>query len=367
MSKSSVCYSRGKLLLIQMQRTQRYLFLCLISCLMAGNAIAEPSYSVGFRAIEANQEEGISGGIWYPSTDEEFVKKWGPFRPSWAWNGKAAIGHFPVILFSHGVGGRYRNHRDTASALARKGYVVMIPQLTKDEWIDTDKTVSVIEHRIAEFSRTLAAFSKAEPEIASIIDEQRIGAIGYSLGGLTALGSSGVIPNFDYVEEHCLKNQSLDPDFCLDVPWWQRIWFWLASTDLVHWFYGTGLTDKEVVSEVEPPIKFKAIALVAPAAAAFSPTQIQGIEGELGIFRLAKDQITRFPFHAEYVHKSLGEKTHTYKVYENAHHYAFISPFPDWLLKEESIPVGMDPDGFDRKAFLEKINNDIVAFLEDAI
>lgn len=271
---------------------------------MAGNITAGQSYSAGFRAIEAIQENGFTGGVWYPSVDKELVKKWGPFHPSWAWNGKPAMGSFPVILLSHGVTGRYRNHRDTASALARKGYVVIVPQHTKDQWVGTDKTVAVVEHRIAEFSRTLGAFSKAEPEIAKIINEQRVGAIGYSLGGLTALGASGVIPSTQYVEEHCLENQHSDPDFCLDVPWWQRIWPWIAGTDFVHWFYETGLTDKEVIGEVEPSINFKAIAVIAPVAVAFYPEQIQNIQAKLGVFRLGKDRINRFPFHAEHIKRS---------------------------------------------------------------
>ena len=192
-----------------MNKANNHLILFLLSCLTLGSAIADNQYSMGFRIIEATQGNGLSGGVWYPSIDKEFIKKWGPFRPSWAWNGKPAIGQSPLIIFSHGVMGRYRNHRDTASVLARNGYVVMIPQHTKDQWVRTDKTVAAIENRIAEFSRTLDSFSKAEPEIATIIHKQCVGAIGYSLGGLTVLGASGVIPDNRYAKEHCRKNQYL--------------------------------------------------------------------------------------------------------------------------------------------------------------
>jgi predicted dienelactone hydrolase len=337
-------------------------------CTFANSVLAGQDYSVGFRQIKAQTENGFSGGVWYPSVDKEFVKKWGPFRPKWAWGGKPIAEKRPTVLLSHGVTGRYRNHRDTAETLARHGYIVIIPQHTKDQWVGTDKTVAVVEHRIAEFSRTLKDFALAEPDIAKLIDKQNIGAIGYSLGGLTVLGSSGAIPNTQYVVEHCLKNEQLDGDFCLgDVSWLEKIWLWFVGTDIVHWYYETGLTDKEVVTQIESPIQFKAIALVAPVAAAYYPKEIKKINSKLALFRLETDQINRFPFHVDYIHRSLGEREHFYKVYSDAHHFAFISPFPEWLLKEEYIPVAIDPEGFDRKAFLQEINNDILGFFEEAM
>jgi|TARA_B110000211_G_C13989673_1_gene513387 predicted dienelactone hydrolase len=342
------------------------LFVCI--CTLANSALAEQNYSVGFQLIEAQTKSGFSGGVWYPSVDREFERKLGPFRPKWAWGGKSIAGKRPVILFSHGVMGRFRNHRDTAETLARHGYIVIIPQHTKDQWVGTAKTVAVVEHRIAEFSRTLREFALAQPEIAKLIDEQNIGAIGYSLGGLTVLGSSGAIPNTKYVVEHCLKNKQNDANFCLgDSSWWEKIWPWIAGTDIVHWYYETGLTGKEVVAQIEPSIQFKAIAMVAPVAAAYYPEEVQKIDSKMALFRLESDQINRFPFHVDYIHHSLGEREHFYKVYKDAHHFAFISPYPEWLLKEEYIPVAIDPEGFDRKVFLKEINNDILTFFEEVM
>lgn len=348
-----------------MQKFKIYLILISILCPFVNNVKAEQNYSVGFRVIEAKTEGDFSGGVWYPSIDKEFEKKWGPFRPKWAWDGKPVTGKRPAILFSHGVMGRYRNHRDTAEILTRKGYIVIIPQHTKDQWVGTARTVAVVEHRIAELSRTLKEFSHAEPDIAKLIDEQNISAIGYSLGGLTVLGASGAIPSTQYVEEHCLQNKQADANFCLgDLSWWKRIWSWIAGTGSVHWFYKTELENKDIITQIEPAINFRVIVLVAPVAAAYYPEQIQNINAKMAIFRLESDQINRFPFHADYIHRSLGEKEHFYKSYKDAHHFAFISPYPEWLLQEEHIPVAIDPEGFDRKAFLKEINSDILIFLQ---
>jgi hypothetical protein len=44
------------------------------------------------------------------------------------------------------------------------------------------------------------------------------------------------------------------------------------------------------------------------------------------------------------------------------HHFAFIAPFPKWLTDSENIPVAKDPEGFDRQAFIDNVNQDIVGF-----
>jgi len=54
-----------------------------------------------------------------------------------------------------------------------------------------------------------------------------------------------------------------------------------------------------------------------------------------------------------------AETTSAYRVF-NAHHYAFIAPFPKWLVESEDILVVKDPEGFDRNEFLNNINNEII-------
>lgn len=84
---------------------------------MAGKAVAQQEYSAGFIEIDKIPETNVAMGLWYPSIAQETSRKWGPFRPELAWEGKPASGVFPIIVFSHGVTGRYINHRDTAATL----------------------------------------------------------------------------------------------------------------------------------------------------------------------------------------------------------------------------------------------------------
>ena len=53
-------------------------------------------------------------------------------------------------------------------------------------------------------------------------------------------------------------------------------------------------------------------------------------------------------------------------VHPEAHHFAFISPFPPALIDEVGPPA-RDPAGFDRRAFLAEIDKQILRFFDDAL
>jgi len=127
-----------------------FLVILNITLLIAENAFAQSEYSAGFIEIDKFAEAGIKMGLWYPSNEKEVSRKWGPFRPEFAWEGNPASGTFPIIVLSHGIMGRYSNHKGTAATLARSGYVVVVPQHTQDRWVNTKRIVSAIEHRVEE-------------------------------------------------------------------------------------------------------------------------------------------------------------------------------------------------------------------------
>lgn len=323
--------------------------LMIAALVFAGEVVAQQQYSAGFASID-------SAGLWYPSTDQETLRRGRSFNTRQAWEGKGASGLFPVILISHGINGRYRNHRDTAAALARAGFIVIAPQHTQDKWIGTDQTVAAIEYRFTELAKSLAA-ARRHHIVGELMDVTKMGAIGYSLGALTVLGADGILPSQSLFKRHCDKHSAEDPNFCMEIPWWRKA---------LQWFSEPTLSDKKEFSPVIP-IGFQSIALVAPVGAIFPAHQFRDLSAKVAIYRLGQDNQVSYPFHADYIFKSLDQNAARYKVYDDVHHYAFISPFPDWLLEEEYIPVSIDPAGFDREAFLEVINADIVEFFNDSL
>ena len=71
-------------------------------------------------------------------------------------------------------------------------------------------------------------------------------------------------------------------------------------------------------------------------------------------------------WHAELVLGRVPERAQvTYRVVENAGHYSFLSPFPP-AMKSPSFPPSTDPEGFDREAFHERLNAEVLDFLNRA-
>ncbi len=337
--------------------------------LPGGGAVAG-GFNAGFVVLRA----GIDApeiGIWYPSGDSESEGEIGPFRAVWAWEGAPAGGVFPVIVFSHGRGGRFINHRQTAAALARAGYVVVAPQHTTDGNIKSRDDFVFAAARRAEELRIALAAAKSHPVIGGIADENRIGAAGYSLGTLTALMAAGATPSMRRIREHCITHGEADANFCGNG--WRAktarkaraAIAWLKEKGVLKPKKKSGNSGGAEFSPVAFPTHFRAIALIAPMGAPFAAEPLRALNSNIALFRLGGDEELRHPWHAEHLRLSLGARAAFYGEYPGVHHYAFISPFPKWLLETEHIPAAADPEGFNRGDFIRRINADITGFFLD--
>ena len=79
------------------------------------------------------------------------------------------------------------------------------------------------------------------------------------------------------------------------------------------------------------------------------------------MYRGEKDDVLRYPYHAESINQKLNIKPE-YIVVENAGHYSFLSPFPDGIKQRVGV-VAKDPNGFDRVEFHLQMNQKIFRFL----
>ena len=98
----------------------------------------------------------------------------------------------PLIVISHGSGGWFGAHRDTAAALADAGFVVAAVDHPGDNTTDRSRidTLSILLDRPTDIRRLTDFMLDAWPEAAKL-DRERIGFFGFSRGAYTGLVIAG--------------------------------------------------------------------------------------------------------------------------------------------------------------------------------
>ena len=83
------------------------------------------AFAAGFSELSIPSPDGpIQTGIWYPSAAPVASRRIGPYAQTVAAGGEMAGRDLPLIVISHGSGGSFAQHYDTAIALADAGFVV---------------------------------------------------------------------------------------------------------------------------------------------------------------------------------------------------------------------------------------------------
>ena len=318
-----------------------------VAALAAVFAVASAqAEGVGFRdiVVEVDGEKMVTA-LWYPADAAAGTTTVGPFTMSATRDAPVGDGRHGLILLSHGTGGGRLNHRGTAIRLAEGGYIVAAPEHTGDSWRDGRRsgTSENWRRRPRQMSAVLDRLLD-DPEFGRHIDSSRIGAVGHSAGGYTVLALIGGRADMTVLSRHCTERRALDPAFC---------------------DYGRpdGHDDEPIPDLGDGRVA--AAAAVAPAGALFGEGAFAGVNGPAQIHRLGGDRVLREPWHAENIVRLMGDGARLV-VHPKAHHFAFISPFPAALVGQVGPPA-RDPAGFDRRAFLAGIDEQIVRFFDDAL
>jgi predicted dienelactone hydrolase len=99
---------------------------------------ARSEHRVGFQKVRVRDslDKPLDIGIWYPTASQLRLRIIG-FSPQMvATDGTAAQSKLPLVLISHGAGGMFGAHADTALALASAGFVVAAVTHTDDDAMD---------------------------------------------------------------------------------------------------------------------------------------------------------------------------------------------------------------------------------------
>ncbi|HEV8388262.1 MAG TPA: hypothetical protein VGQ35_00385 [Dongiaceae bacterium] len=169
------------------------------SLAMLAIAAIAPAHAdrIGIRKIAVPVPERgteISVALWYPAAmggEPILVGDNAVFRGAPAFqDAPIASGVFPVILLSHG-GLRTGPSLDAwiASRLAAEGFIVAAPRRS-GPGLKAAEAVRELWLRPADLSAILTAL-QSDPAWASRIDAARVGALGFQLGGSSALALAG--------------------------------------------------------------------------------------------------------------------------------------------------------------------------------
>ncbi len=192
----------------------------------AGIPAGDPPYHVGYRVIDmkygtGEKDAALTVAVWYPTASSPHRHVYGGTTA-----GNVALdaepfpggGPYPLLVFSHGYGGSGLGAAYFTEALAARGWIVAAP-----DHRDRDSAVRIRTGQRRDFDRK--GFLRRAGEIArsgpddrdaylyrldemrlvldrmtespafgKLIDRERIAVGGHSLGGFTALGLCGTIP-----------------------------------------------------------------------------------------------------------------------------------------------------------------------------
>lgn len=172
-------------------------------------AIAGTNYQSGFQEIIIKDpSRPLQVGIWYPTEKQQLSVEKIADTPVFV--GENAVrnapvigkGH-PLILISHGFGGSWKNQAWLASALSRYGYIVAAPNHpgTTTQNMNLKIAQNMLE-RPNDISRTLT-YLLSDHVFSTAINPQKIGVVGHSYGGWTAIELIGGQSSADEFEQSC--------------------------------------------------------------------------------------------------------------------------------------------------------------------
>ena len=294
--------------------------------------------AAGFRFIEVPADgaaPALQGAIWYPCAAPPGEITLPGLTLSGVKNCPIGGEKLPLVIVSHGRGGNFVGHYDTAETLADAGFVVAAINHPGDTVGDMSRffDLSVYIERPTDIKRLIDYMLTASPA-ATNIDPRRIGFFGFSRGGYTGLVVIGANPDWGHMTELC-RGSSLK--VCAQIR--NREY---PTTTLTH--------DQRI----------KAAVLADPLAMLFTPKSFADVSVPVQLWQSERGGDGVRPDMVAAVNKNLPAP-HEYHVVPNSVHFSFLAPCWSALVKARP-ELCTDPPGFDRASFHQQFDTAIVAF-----
>ncbi len=312
-----------------------------VAMVLAGPWARAAGFQQGVAADPGGKPLAI--GVWYPSQTPAKPVALGPTTMNVAINAPVTGKVLPMIVMSHGTGGSFLGHFDTAMALADAGFVVVAMTHTGDNYADQSRRLDIMD-RPRQVSRVIDHMLSTWKG-RDLIDPQRVGMFGHSAGGFTTLANIGGIADFAAISPMCRQHPG---DFACQL---------LAKSESPPLAQAaTAVADARI----------RAAVVVAPALGfTFSPDGLKNVKVPVQLWRAENDVLLPHPRYAEAVRLALA-KAPDYRVVANAGHFDFLAPCSA-ALASIAPAICVSPVGFDRAAFHVGFNSEVVKFFEKTL
>jgi predicted dienelactone hydrolase len=310
--------------------------------------LAAAPLAAGFETVQAadGADKPLEVAVWYPTEAAAQPVDLGPFTLDVARGGAIAGQRLPLIVISHGNGGASLSHLDTAAALAQAGFVVAAVQHTGDNFADQSRAASMMD-RPRHISRVIDHMLKTWPG-RDRIDATRIGVLGHSSGGFTALAVVGGTADLGRIAPYC---QAHPDDYACQL--------------IARHPAAAAAVAKTVVQDVRDP-RVRAAVIVAPALGfTFTADSLAALAVPVQLWRAEGDSVLPHPFYVEPVRAALP-KPLDYREVSKAGHYDFLAPCTA-RFAAMAPPLCSSQPGFDRVAFHREFNATVADFFKQTL
>jgi len=166
------------------------------------------------RAEDTARRRPVLIDAWYPASPSaiETPHDYGLGQGHVAEHAVIRKGSHPVVLLSHGAFGSARNYSWIAEHLARNGYLVAGVSHFRESplyGMNTINPVSALQPWLRPQDCSFALdYLTATSELRHAIDPSRIGALGHSSGGATAIALGGAVFDPGAMQEYCASEEA---------------------------------------------------------------------------------------------------------------------------------------------------------------
>lgn len=248
----------------------------------------------------------------------------------------------PLIVISHGLYGDAYSHHDTAECLADHGFAVVALNHTQDSYANINDQspddISSLLVRPVDMAR-LIDFILSDPATSMLIDAQRIGFFGFSRGGYTGLMLAGAEPNFQSMSFPC-------PDA-------------VAMCRQIR---------ENKIPEHGPAYEPRIKAFVIADPLSFFPDKasLKNVKAPIQLWSSERGTVGASPEDVAAVAHNLTTPPEFHRV-ANAAHMSFLAPCSPDEAKALPPEICTDPPKFDRLAFHETFNAQVLQFFRQKL